>query len=101
MLTNGGAVVVCCLLLPEPPRDCRRHSSLSGRVHARPSRCSPEVRERAVWMVFECERFVGPRKQTLFGRLFYTPYWTTFELPAIDTKVASVGILDQIATGLT
>jgi hypothetical protein len=35
-----------------------------------------------------------------FGRLFYTPYWITFELPAIDMKAASVGILDQIAAGL-
>jgi hypothetical protein len=25
-----------------------------------------------------------------------TPYWITFELPAIDMKAASVGILDQI-----
>jgi hypothetical protein len=32
--------------------------------------------------------------------LCYTPYWTTFELPPIDMKAASVGILDQIATGL-
>jgi len=29
-----------------------------------------------------------------------TPYWITFEFPAIDMKAASVGILDQIATGL-
>jgi hypothetical protein len=29
-----------------------------------------------------------------------TPYWTTFELPAIDMKAASVGILDQIVAGL-
>ena len=43
---------------------------------------------------------VGSRKQTLFGRLFYTPYWTTFELPPVDMKAASVGILDQMVTGL-
>ena len=30
----------------------------------------------------------------------FTPYWTTFELPAIDMKAASVGILDRIVTGL-
>jgi len=29
-----------------------------------------------------------------------TPYWTTFELPAIDMKAASVGILDQMVAGL-
>lgn len=29
-----------------------------------------------------------------------TPYWTTFELPAIDMKVSSVGTLDQIVAGL-
>ena len=29
-----------------------------------------------------------------------TPYWTTFELPLIDVKAASVGILDQIVAGL-
>jgi hypothetical protein len=63
---------------------------------ARPSRYSPEVRERAVRTVFECERPVGPREQRPFGRLFCTPYWTTFELPAIDMKAASVGILGQI-----
>ena len=28
-----------------------------------------------------------------------TPYWTTFELPAIDMKAASVGLLDQIVAG--
>jgi len=43
---------------------------------------------------------VGPREKRPFRRLCYTPYWTTFELPAIDMKVASVGILDQIAAGL-
>jgi len=43
---------------------------------------------------------VGPREQSPFRRLFYTPYWTTFELPAIDMKAASVGILDQIVAGL-
>ena len=29
-----------------------------------------------------------------------TPYWTTFELPAIDVKAASVGLLDQLVAGL-
>jgi hypothetical protein len=29
-----------------------------------------------------------------------TPYWTTFELSAIDMKVASIGLLDQIAAGV-
>ena len=43
---------------------------------------------------------VGPREQRPFGRLFYTPYWITFELPAIDVKAASVGILDQIVARL-
>jgi hypothetical protein len=43
---------------------------------------------------------VGPHKQRPFRTLFYTPYWITFELPAIDMKVASVGVLDQIVTGL-
>jgi hypothetical protein len=33
--------------------------------------------------------------------LFYTPYWTTFELPSIDMKVASVGVLDQMVAGLS
>jgi hypothetical protein len=32
--------------------------------------------------------------------LFYTPYWTTFELLASDMKSALVGILDQIAAGV-
>jgi hypothetical protein len=41
-----------------------------------------------------------PRGERLFGRLFYTPYWTVFELPPIDMKAASVGILDQIGAGL-
>jgi hypothetical protein len=36
----------------------------------------------------------------LFARDFYTPYWTTFELPSIDMKDASVGLLDQIVAGL-
>jgi hypothetical protein len=43
---------------------------------------------------------VGPREQRSFGRIFYTPYWTTFELPPIDVKAASVGLLDQIVAGL-
>jgi len=69
-------------------------------VHARPSGCSPEVLERAVRMVIGHEHPVGSRKTTPFRRLFYTPYWTTFELSPIDMKVASVGLLDQIVTGL-
>jgi hypothetical protein len=76
--------------LAEPPRDCRRHSPLRGWG----------ARDRAVRMVFVHGHPVGPCEQRPFGRLFYTPYWTTFELPAIDMKVASVGILDQIVTGL-
>ncbi len=32
-------------------------------------------------------------------RSCFTPYWTTFELPAIDMKAASVGILDRIVAG--
>jgi hypothetical protein len=67
---------------------------------AQPSRYSPEVRRRAVWMAFRCERPVGPVEQRPYGRLFYTPYWATSELPPIDMKSASVGILDQIAAGL-
>jgi len=43
---------------------------------------------------------VRPREQTPYGRLFYTPYWTTFELPTIDMKAASVGILDQTVARL-
>ena len=43
---------------------------------------------------------VGPVEKRLSRRLFYTPYWTTFELPTIDMKAASVGMLDQIVTGL-
>ena len=39
-------------------------------------------------------------EQKPFKRLFYTPYWTTFELVAIDVKAASVGILDQIVARL-
>jgi hypothetical protein len=29
-----------------------------------------------------------------------TPYWTTFELPLIEMKAASVGILEQAIAGL-
>jgi len=61
----------------------------------------PISRNRAA---YESDRYVGcpvgSRKQTLFGRPFYTPYWTTFELPPIDVKVASVGMLDRIVAGL-
>jgi hypothetical protein len=67
---------------------------------ARASRYSPEVRERAVGMLFECERPVGPREQKLFRRLFCTPYWTTSEPRSIDMKAAAVGTLDQIVAGL-
>jgi hypothetical protein len=28
------------------------------------------------------------------------PYWTTFELPAIDQKATSVGLLDQRVAGV-
>jgi hypothetical protein len=35
-----------------------------------------------------------------FRRIFYTPYWTTFELRSIEMKAASVGLLDQIVIGL-
>ena len=104
------------------------------------------MRERAVRMVFECERPVGPQEQgpsegssirptelvtwaalrggwgvLPFGRaklqrlltgqeksqcgpgrarIVFTPYWTTFELPAIDMKAACVGALDQTVAGL-
>jgi len=51
-------------------------------------------------MVSEHGHPVGPREERPYGRLFYTPYWTTFELPAIGMKAASVGILDQIVAGL-
>jgi hypothetical protein len=34
------------------------------------------------------------------GAAASTPYWMTFELPPIDMKAASIGILDQIAAGL-
>jgi hypothetical protein len=50
-------------------------------------------------MVFVHGHPVGPHEQRPFRRLFYTPYWTTFELPEIDTKAALVGIFDQIAAG--
>ena len=43
---------------------------------------------------------VRPREQGPFRRILYTPYWTTFELPLIDMKAASIGILGQIAAGL-
>jgi hypothetical protein len=43
---------------------------------------------------------VGSREQDPFRRTLYTPYWTTFELTAIDMKAASVGILDQVVAGL-
>jgi len=43
---------------------------------------------------------IGPREQSPFRSIFYTPYWTTFELPAIDMKAASVGVLDQIVAGV-
>ena len=39
-------------------------------------------------------------EQKPFRRLFYTPYWTTFELPATDMKASSIGLLDQIVAGL-
>ena len=42
---------------------------------------------------------VRPRVESCFRRLFHTPYWTTFELPAIDMNAASVGIVDQIVAG--
>jgi hypothetical protein len=29
-----------------------------------------------------------------------TPYWITFELPAIDMSAASVGLLNQVVAGL-
>jgi hypothetical protein len=58
------------------------------------------ARDRAVRMVFAHGHPVGPHEQRPFRRLFYTPYWITLELPAIDMKVASVALLDQIATGL-
>jgi hypothetical protein len=45
-------------------------------------------------------RPIGAREETPFLSDFYTPYWTTFELPPIDMKAASVGILDQIVVGL-
>ena len=51
-------------------------------------------------MVSEHGHPVGPREQMAFRRLFYTPYWITFELPAIDMKAASVGIVDQIVARL-
>jgi hypothetical protein len=51
-------------------------------------------------MVSEHGHPVWPHEQRPFGRLFYTPYWTTFELPVIDMKAASVGVLDQIVAGL-
>jgi hypothetical protein len=58
---------------PEPPRDCRRPNSLRGWVHARPSRCSLEVRERAVRMGPEHGHPVRPREQVLFARPIYAP----------------------------
>jgi hypothetical protein len=115
---------------------------------AQPSRYSPEVRRRAVWMTFWCERPVGPREQEPFRRTFCTPdrirklgrpeatlwsldslgvrvrelqqtltagsrsgtgahahpastpYWTTFELSAIDMKAESIGILDHVVANL-
>jgi hypothetical protein len=51
-------------------------------------------------MSFECERPVRPHEQRPFRTLFYTPYWITFELPVIDMKAASIGVLDQIVAGL-
>jgi len=51
-------------------------------------------------MVSEHGHPVGPREQRPFRRLFYTPYWMTFELLPIDMKAASVGILDQMVVGL-
>jgi len=60
----------------------------------------PEVRARAVRMVFEHGHPVGPREKRPFRRHFHTPYWTTYELPAIDMKAASVGIWSQIVAGL-
>jgi len=39
---------------------------------------------------------VGSREESCFRRLFYTPYWITFELPTIDMKAAAAGILNQI-----
>jgi hypothetical protein len=51
-------------------------------------------------MVSECERPVGSREQMAFRRIFYTPYWTTFELRSIYVEAASVGILGQIVGGL-
>jgi hypothetical protein len=34
------------------------------------------------------------------SRPLFTPYWITFELPSIDVKAASIGILDQVVAGL-
>jgi len=45
-------------------------------------------------------RPVEPREQRPYRRLFYTPYWTTFEPPVIDVKAALVGIVDRIVAGL-
>jgi hypothetical protein len=60
----------------------------------------PEVRERAVRIVSEHGHPVGLRAERPFRRLFYTPYWTTSELPAIDMKASSVGLLDHIGAEL-
>ena len=53
---------------------------------AQPSRYSPEVRRRAVWMAFWCDRPVGPVEQRPNGRLFYTP-----------TGVVNLGPLESAA----
>jgi hypothetical protein len=57
-------------------------------------------RERAVRMVFECERPVGPVENSPLKTAFYMSHWTTLELPPIDMEVASVGIVDRIVAGL-
>jgi hypothetical protein len=51
-------------------------------------------------MVSEHGYPVRSREQRPCGKVFYTSYWITFELPPIDMKAASVGSLDQIVAGL-
>jgi hypothetical protein len=55
------------------------------------------------WAMYSAARLGGlshDRLRRLSEVMSGTPYWTTFELPAIDMKAASVGILDQIVAGL-
>jgi hypothetical protein len=69
---------------------------LRGWGHGKSEQALPRGAGTSGADVVEYERPVGSREERPFARLFYTPYWTTFELLAIDMKTASVGTLHQV-----